>query len=676
MKRLTRLLISSILLASLIVPFQASTAHAITVTATGTDASVCNQNVDVTTGVVAYRLSGGDCVIEFKNTGTAMWTPNAGVISVRVLVVGGGGGGGGRHAGGGGAGGVVEVTNYPISGNVSVLVGSGGNGTSGGNAVKGSSGTNSRFYSSSEASAGSTGITALGGGYGDFYSIASNNIIRAGSGGSGGGSGVPNPFTRDLTAGYTNADPRGLTTQSAQAQKKFDGTTLSSGVTQYGHDGAGGGNDLYWAGGGGGGAGADGNRGGGAGGTSRVGGDGGAGVAISITGTSTYYGGGGGGGGGTDGTTTNYAAGAGGSGGGGAGSVGAGNATAGTANTGGGGGGGGLNTSGTNGNGGAGGSGVVIVRYTPDTTAPTFSNSATFSIPENSSISTNAATLSLSESSTIVVSSGADTSSFNLVISDSVTARIRFTSVPNYESPTDQGGDNSYNITMRATDLTGNYTDLAIVIQVSNVNEPPVISAFAGVDATTYSVTENTSALFNIGASNPDAGETITYTLTGTDSNDFIIGATGTLSFSPAPDFENPQDTNKDNVYVVITWASDGTLSDSQTVTITVTNLNEAPLLGAPSVSGSVYKGFATSLTVTVNTPGKVRFYMDGKRIANCLSVSTTGTNPNYVATCTWKPAITARHTITATFTPIDNTFSAASTSPATFWILKRTTTR
>lgn len=676
MKRAVKWTLVLSVLIGLLSPVQAPSAFAVpNITATGTNPAVCDQTVGTTAGVASYRLAGGDCVVEFKNVGSTTWSPPAGVFSVRVLVVGGGGGGAGRHAGGGGGGGVVEATSYPISGTIGIQVGGGGSGTTGGNAVKGSSGSDSRFYSSSEATAGTTGLVAIGGGYGDFYSIANNNIIRAGSGGSGGGSGVPNPFTRDLTAGYTNADPRGLTTQTTQTQRKIDGTTLSSGFNQYGHDGAGGGDNLYWAGGGGGGAGADGNRGGGSGGTSRVGGDGGAGILSTITSNNNYYGGGGGGGGGAD-VSIAYSGGTGGTGGGGNGSTGNGQAGSGTANTGGGGGGGGLAVSGYNGNGGAGGSGIVIVRYTPDVTAPTFTNGSAFSVSENITTGTNAATISVSESTTISIYSGADTANLAIVISDSVTARIRFVSSPNFEAPTDSGGNNVFDVTIKAIDPSGNYSDLSISITVTNVNEAPVISAFSSAATATYNVNENISGLFNLNATDVDAGATLTYSVTGTDAGDFSISASGALGFSPAADYENPQDDNKDNTYIVIAWASDGSLSDSITVTVNVANLNESSNLGAPTISGNAYKGISTPLTVTVNTPGKVRFFQDGKKIANCMTVTTTGTYPSFIATCNWKPTVTARRAITATFTPTDSTFSASTSAPTYIWVLKRTNLR
>ena len=665
MRRLVKATLSGLLLSPLLAPLSPPSAMAATVVATGTNPTVCNQNVDVATNVTAYRLSGGDCVIEFKNVGTARWSPNAGVISAWVLVVGGGGGGASRHAGGGGAGGLVEATSYPISGTIAVQVGAGG--------AARTSGDDSRFFANSESTSGSTGIRALGGGFGDFYTTSNNNIVRAGSGGSGGGSGVPNPFTRDLQAGWSNADPRGLTTQAAQTQRKLDGSVLSTNINQYGNDGAAGGNQEYWAGGGGGGAGGAGNRGGGAGGTSYVGGNGGIGRQVSITGTATYYAGGGGGGGGYSGVT--YAAGSGGLGGGGAGSVGTSTATAGTANTGGGGGGGGYNASGS-GAGAAGGSGIVIVRYTPDTVAPTFTNSSTSAIAENSAISTNAATISISESTTITVTGGNDAAVFSLIISDSVTARLRFLTSPDFESPTDSGSNNVYEISLRATDLTGNYADQNLVITVNNVNEAPVIGATSSAASYSANKAENISTLFNLSASDVDAGTTLTYSITGTDAGDFSISSNGDLSFTPAPDFENPRDSNGDNIYLVIAWVSDGSLSDSQTVTITVTNLNESSNVSAPAVSGTLYKGVTTSISITSEAAGKVRFTANGKKIANCLAVPTSGSYPNYIATCNWKPAVASRHTLSATITPTDSTFSSMTATSATLWVQKRTTRR
>jgi hypothetical protein len=208
------------------------------------------------------------------------------------------------------------------------------------------------------------------------------------------------------------------------------------------------------------------------------------------------------------------------------------------------------------------------------------------------------------------------------------------------------------------------------------VNEAPVIGAFSSASTGSYTVAENISSLFSLNATDVDAGTTLTYSLTGTDAADFAISGSGVLSLSPAADFENPQDSDRNNIYIVAAWASDGALSDSVTVTVTVTNANESAVLGAPTVSGILYKGISASITVTTNAPGKVRFFIDGKRISNCLSVLTTGSNSSYSATCNIKPSVMGRHSFYATLTPSDITFSGTSSPSLIANVFKRTNSR
>ena len=62
----------------------------------------------------------------------------------------------------------------------------------------------------------------------------------------------------------------------------------------------------------------------------------------------------------------------------------------------------------------------------------------------------------------------------------------------------------------------------------------------------------------------------------GADAARFTIdAATGALSFVAAPDFEAPADANGDNVYDVIVQVSDGTLTDTQAIAVTVTPVND-----------------------------------------------------------------------------------------------------
>ncbi len=313
----------------------------------------------------------------------------------------------------------------------------------------------------------------------------------------------------------------------------------------------------------------------------------------------------------------------------------------------------------------------------PDTTAPTFRNSTTFSIAENTATSTNAATITVNESSTITITSGTDSARFTLVTSDSVTARIRFAAIPNFEAPADVGTNNVYDISVRATDTAGNIANQSISITVTNVNEAPTITINSSNETHTITQAENISSVVTYTATDVDAATTLSFSLSGTDAADFAINSySGALTFSSNPDFEAPADSDTNNSYIIIVTVSDGALTDTQTVTITITNANESASINAPTVSGTINKSVATTITVTINVAGKVRFFVGGKRISTCKDRTTSGTYPNNTATCSWRPAVTGRQILTATLTPTDNTFSASTSAPTTVQVVRRGTVR
>ena len=71
-------------------------------------------------------------------------------------------------------------------------------------------------------------------------------------------------------------------------------------------------------------------------------------------------------------------------------------------------------------------------------------------------------------------------------------------------------------------------------------------------------------------------GDTLTYSLSGTDAARFTIDPnTGAVRFIASPDFENPGDAGGDNIYDITVTASDGDNSTNHAVTITVTNEND-----------------------------------------------------------------------------------------------------
>jgi hypothetical protein len=196
----------------------------------------------------------------------------------------------------------------------------------------------------------------------------------------------------------------------------------------------------------------------------------------------------------------------------------------------------------------------------------------------------------------------------------------------------------------------------------------------------TFTVAENVATTFN--AATITINDSATLTLGGgIDGGIFNIvnfdTATAYIRFKVSPDYEGPTDVGTNNIYnFTITTTDSVGNSASRTFAIVVTNVNEASTTSPPSVVGNVYKGIQITITVTVNAPGSVRFYLAGKRIPACLARPTSGTYPNYTATCQWKPPVIGFQNLTAELTPSDNTFSRSTSAVGTFWVLRRTTTR
>lgn len=187
---------------------------------------------------------------------------------------------------------------------------------------------------------------------------------------------------------------------------------------------------------------------------------------------------------------------------------------------------------------------------------------------------------------TYSITGGADASKFTI---NATTGALAFLAAPNFEVPTDVGGNNVYDVVVTASD--GALTDSqALAVTVTNVNEAPVITSNGGGATASISLAENNAAVTVVTSTDPE-NTARTYSLSGTDAARFTIdAATGALSFVNAPDFENPTDVGANNVYNVVVTASDGSLTDTQALAITVTN-KKGVTLNASSSTGSVLNG-------------------------------------------------------------------------------------
>ncbi len=216
----------------------------------------------------------------------------------------------------------------------------------------------------------------------------------------------------------------------------------------------------------------------------------------------------------------------------------------------------------------------VAISVTNVNEAPTVTSAATASVGENAAgtVYTAAATDPDAGTTLTYSSPGADASLFDI---NATTGAITFKSAPNYEAPTDAGGNNVYNVTVGASDGTITTTK-AVAITVTNVNEAPTITSG---DAASFA--ENgTGTVYTAAATDQDAGATLTYSLTGADASLFNINATtGAVTFKSSPNYEAPGDAGGNNVYDVTVTASDGTNITTKAVAITVTDVNEAPTI-------------------------------------------------------------------------------------------------
>ena len=188
---------------------------------------------------------------------------------------------------------------------------------------------------------------------------------------------------------------------------------------------------------------------------------------------------------------------------------------------------------------------------------------------------------------------GTDASRFSI----SEEGTLTFRSPPDYEAPNDANKDNIYEVTIRASD--GNLmSTLDVEVTVTDTNESGAITGPTTVEYPENSTT--TVAAYSI--TDPD-GDGVTWSVAGTDAARFSINEDGELSFRSSPNYEAPNDANKDNMYEVTIRASDGSLMSTLDVEVTVTNANESGVITGPTSIDYPENGIATIATYSITDP-------------------------------------------------------------------------
>ena len=221
----------------------------------------------------------------------------------------------------------------------------------------------------------------------------------------------------------------------------------------------------------------------------------------------------------------------------------------------------------------------VINDDEPATIAATLNAS---SFAENAAIGAAIASVDASDpegSAVTFTLSGTGSDNFSIDASGNIT----LASGLDYETAT------SYDLTVVADDGTYASTEV-ITISVADVNEAPTLSATVAFNAFLENTATGTT-IATSSATDPEAGA-ISYSLSGTGSENFSVSSDGTVTLASGLDYETATG------YAITLTASDGANSVSETLTINVGDINEAPSLTNSLAASSFAENVATGTTI------------------------------------------------------------------------------
>jgi gliding motility-associated-like protein len=223
------------------------------------------------------------------------------------------------------------------------------------------------------------------------------------------------------------------------------------------------------------------------------------------------------------------------------------------------------------------------------------------SFPENSTALIY--TFTSNKTVTWSLNGGEDAAKFTI---NSTTGAVSFSSALNFENPIDgsTSGNNTYIVVIKATDVFGLTTSQTLTVSVTNVNEAP--TNIASSQTAIYEANANGAAVSNLSSTDPDAGDTFTYTLVSG------AGSTDNASFSISGNQLKANTVfvfNTKSTYSIRLRTTDaGGLTFEKVFTITVLespvatgtgNFSGTSTITAASNNVTISKGYSAPLRVT-----------------------------------------------------------------------------
>jgi len=221
------------------------------------------------------------------------------------------------------------------------------------------------------------------------------------------------------------------------------------------------------------------------------------------------------------------------------------------------------------------------VTITLDTAIPAFSSASSINSDENTPTSSVVYDANANDANTLTYSlaGGADANLFNI---NTYTGEVTFKTSPDYEIPTDNGANNIYDFTIRATDTAGNTADKAVQLNVNNLIETsiaPTATILIGDTALKIGETTSVFIVFNKAVTN--------------FTNDDVVVANGILSAL----------TTTDNITWSATLATTNNIEDTTNViTLNTTYTDTIGNAGTSATSGNYMVDTIAPIFTSANT--------------------------------------------------------------------------
>lgn len=222
-----------------------------------------------------------------------------------------------------------------------------------------------------------------------------------------------------------------------------------------------------------------------------------------------------------------------------------------------------------------------------------------------------------------------------------------------YTPSADYSGADSF--TILVSDGKGGTTEQVVSVTVSPVNDAPVAVNDSGATVEDQAVTLTANQL--LGNDSDIDSATLTITAVGAAQNGTVVlNADGTVTFTPDPDYNGPASFE----YTV----SDGTLTDTGTVNLTISAVNDAPT-AAPVTLTAIAEDSGARVITSAELLGGASDVDSASLSITAVSIATgNGALADHGdGTWTYTPAADDDGAVTFNYTVSDGALSATSTA-------------